>query len=298
MSNKLDDMKKDYENIEIPKELESMVKKTIEEAKKEKRKSKVIRFTAKIGGVAAAAMLTITVLTNSSASISYAMEQMPIIGAIAKVVTFRTYERTDKGMSANIQIPEVSVEDKEGNVMEEPTRELNKTVKEYTDQIIKMYEEDLAATGGEGHEDITTNYEVLTDNDQLFSLKINTTIALNTSGEEIKIYHIDKKTGQIFTLKDLFKEGAEYKSVITEYIQKKMREEMKEDEMKTYLIDVEVEGVDWTGITDNTNFYINDAGKLVTVFDKYEVAPGYMGVIEFEIPTEVIADILQDGFVK
>lgn len=27
-------------------------------------------------------------------------------------------------------------------------------------------------------------------------------------------------------------------------------------------------------------------------FDEYEVGPGYMGVQEFEIPTEVIQDIL------
>jgi len=31
---------------------------------------------------------------------------------------------------------------------------------------------------------------------------------------------------------------------------------------------------------------------LVISFDKYEVGPGYMGIQEFEIPTEVIADIL------
>jgi len=30
---------------------------------------------------------------------------------------------------------------------------------------------------------------------------------------------------------------------------------------------------------------------LVISFDKYEVGPGYMGIQEFEIPTEVIADI-------
>ena len=32
--------------------------------------------------------------------------------------------------------------------------------------------------------------------------------------------------------------------------------------------------------------------RWVPVFDEYEVAPGSMGVVEFEIPTEVLADIL------
>ncbi|MDU5177028.1 RsiV family protein, partial [Clostridium sp.] len=33
-------------------------------------------------------------------------------------------------------------------------------------------------------------------------------------------------------------------------------------------------------------------GKLVISFDKYEVAPGYMGVVEFVIPTEILSDSL------
>jgi len=45
-------------------------------------------------------------------------------------------------------------------------------------------------------------------------------------------------------------------------------------------------------ISPNQNFYITEEGKLVISFDKYEVGPGYMGIQEFEIPTEVIADIL------
>lgn len=44
------------------------------------------------------------------------------------------------------------------------------------------------------------------------------------------------------------------------------------------------------------DFYINDSGKLVLVFDEYEVAPGYMGVVSFEIPTEVVADIVKEGY--
>ncbi len=45
-------------------------------------------------------------------------------------------------------------------------------------------------------------------------------------------------------------------------------------------------------ISKDQNFYINNDGKLVICFDKYEVAPGYMGVQEFIIPTEVISNVL------
>ena len=34
---------------------------------------------------------------------------------------------------------------------------------------------------------------------------------------------------------------------------------------------------------------------VALVFDKYEVAPGYVGTPEFPIPTGLIADMLADG---
>ena len=39
----------------------------------------------------------------------------------------------------------------------------------------------------------------------------------------------------------------------------------------------------FTTVTEDTHFYINQAGNPVVVFDKYEVAPGFMGQQEFEI---------------
>ena len=45
-------------------------------------------------------------------------------------------------------------------------------------------------------------------------------------------------------------------------------------------------------IKPDQNFYINKHNKLVISFDKYEVAPGYMGIVEFVIPTDVLKDTL------
>ena len=37
------------------------------------------------------------------------------------------------------------------------------------------------------------------------------------------------------------------------------------------------------GISENAKFYINENGNPVIVFEKYEIAPGSSGEIEFEI---------------
>ncbi|WP_249651017.1 RsiV family protein, partial [Lysinibacillus sp. D4A3_S15] len=49
---------------------------------------------------------------------------------------------------------------------------------------------------------------------------------------------------------------------------------------------------EFTAIQPDQQFYISDKGKLVLSFDKYDVAPGFMGVVEFEIPTDVLKDDL------
>ena len=44
---------------------------------------------------------------------------------------------------------------------------------------------------------------------------------------------------------------------------------------------------EFTGIDPEQNFYWNDDGELVLVFDEYAVAPGVMGMVEFTIPAAV-----------
>jgi len=49
------------------------------------------------------------------------------------------------------------------------------------------------------------------------------------------------------------------------------------------------------GITPEQNFYITDAGKLVMSFNDFEIAPGFMGVVIVEIPTELLQDVLMSN---
>ena len=55
----------------------------------------------------------------------------------------------------------------------------------------------------------------------------------------------------------------------------------------------QVDGETVTSLSDGCfRNYFDDKGDLVIVFEKYDVAPGYMGCPEFVIPREVY----QDGF--
>ncbi|WP_425445846.1 RsiV family protein [Dethiothermospora halolimnae] len=118
---------------------------------------------------------------------------------------------------------------------------------------------------------------------------------------KVKYDTIDKEKEVLITLPSLFKDDS-YVDVITKNIKEQMIKENKEDEGKIYMIK-EIEG-DGPGeffekISKNQEFYINDEGKLTISFNEYEVAPGYMGVVEFTIPTEILSDILvSDKYIK
>lgn len=71
-----------------------------------------------------------------------------------------------------------------------------------------------------------------------------------------------------------------------------MRAQMAADENKMYWLENgEVPEWNFKSITDDTSFYVNENGNIVISFNEGDVAPMYMGVVTFEIPTTVVADI-------
>ena len=302
---RLEKMKQEYEEIRIPAELRRRVEAGIQKGKEDgeeiirmNKKSKLIKFVRNTAGAVVAAMLAITIMANSGASIANAMMKIPVLGTIAEIVTFREYKDSTNDMTADVKIPEVSVKNEDGSVNQETTDAVNKSIQEYTDEIIAQYKADVEASGGEGKQLLDLEYEVITDSDRLFSIRFDKLQIMASGAESVKIYHIDKQTGQMINRKGLFKEDVNFIDPISDNIKKQMKEQMAADESKMYFIDSDMPESDFQSITEDTTFYVNDSGKLVIVFDEYEVAPGSMGVVEFEIPTDVIQDIVQDGFVS
>ncbi len=305
------DAKNNYQRIPVPQELESILKQSIAQAKadleEENRKQEIHekktsayprfrRYALRGIGGAAAAVFAIAILANSSASISHAMKDIPIIGVIAQVVTFREYQHKENNMQADLKIPEVQVKDKDGSTLENSSKDLNDAIQLYTDELIAAYEADVKAAGGEGFENLSLDYEIVTDNESLFSLRFEQCITMASASQSQKIYHIDKNTGKMISLKDLFEKNADYQTVISDNIKMQMKQQMAEDENKTYWLGSDTPEWDFTEIPSDVNFYVNESGKLNIVFDEFQVAPGFMGVVTFEIPTEILKPIVKEGY--
>ena len=75
-----------------------------------------------------------------------------------------------------------------------------------------------------------------------------------------------------------------------------MQEQMANDENISYWINTSGIGEEFATVSADHNFYWNENGDLVIIFDKYEVGPGSMGTPEFVIDKGVIRDILKSEF--
>ena len=249
-----------------------------------------------VGWAAAAAVIALVVVPNTSATAAYAMEQIPILGSVIRAVTIRNYQYESEDYSADIQ--EVKLEQGNGETavgteedrLEGSIQTINESIEEMTDRLVARFEEQVEQ--GEGHSSIYADHEGVTNTDTWFTLRIDVTEIAASGFQYQYYYHIDKTTGEIASLKNLFKEGADYITPISENIKKQMREEMRADESKMYWIDSEDEIIeDFETIKEDQNFYLNEEGQIVICFDEYEVAPGYMGLVEFAVDEDAVADI-------
>ena len=169
--------------------------------------------------------------------------------------------------------------------------DINVQVEEITENLIAEFETHLQEEMG--YHDLVVKSEVVADNDKYFTLKLLCFQAAGSGYEWNYFYTIDMATGKQLQLKDLFKEGADYITVISEEIKRQMREQMEADDNVCYWLEEEMEEWNFQSITEETSFYLNEEEKLVISFNEAEVAPAYMGVVEFKIEEDVVKDILK-----
>lgn len=296
MNRGLDELKKEYMGVKAPQKGKEKVINAMEKAIKDKNRKKTILFRKRLTAAAAVVAVAI-ILPNTNASVAMAMENIPVIGGLFKVVTFRNYEYDDGHRSAKVDVPQLAMEESQDMAAPQAMAgidELNKNVEEYTNMLIEKFEAE-AETIGEGYQGLDVTYDVVMDTADWFTLKINVLETQASGYEQHKYYHIDKRTGNIATLKDLFIDNADYVSPISEEIKRQMRENMAKDENLIYFLDSEITPEeDFVQIQPEQNFYFNENGDIVIAFDEYEVAPGYMGSLEFVIPSDILEPVRKE----
>ncbi|CAM3842160.1 anti-sigma-V factor rsiV [Mesobacillus zeae] len=288
MDDRLEELKKDYNNIPIPKELDYIVRKALKQKPRKRNRAKLTT------GLAAAAVIFVGGL-NVSPAFARSVAEVPGLENIVNVLTFTEYKVDEDTYQADIKVPAIDNLDNKELQATLNTKYLEESKALYKDFTKDM--EELKKDGNDGHMGVDSGYEVKTDNEQILSIGRYVVNTVGSSSTTFQFDTIDKQKELLITLPSLFKNKA-YVDVISEEIKKQMIAQMEKDpDDKDYWVknpdNPENDPMDtFEKIKPEQSFYINKNHKLVIVFDKYEVAPGFMGVVEFTIPTKVMSDIL------
>lgn len=279
MSN-LDQLKEVLMVTETSDRLDETVLSAIEIGKQSYKRKKRMKmsFYSMVAG------FSLIFLMNVTPVLSSALGEIPVVGKFVKVLLVKNWYIHEDTMDLNLSTPKL---DGLGN--EALERALNQKYYEENKALHDEFVRDMDSIKEVGgHLGVSSDYFIVTDTERVFSIGRYTVNLVGSSSTTIKYDTVDPKEGIFITLKSLFKDDR-YIGAITASINQQMVDQMAADPDKIYWTEDEVA---LKAIDPEQTFYITKDGKLVISFDKYQVAPGYMGVCEFTIPYEVLSGIL------
>lgn len=279
------------ERIEVPNSIHAMIDDVLNylpdreisyDHRKERRKIKL--------QVAAAFFGAFLLLLNLNPKIASALEKIPVVGEIVRVITIRNYIQEEGNTGLKVRIPWVEYEEGESSA------KLNESIEELTNRIIMKFHDEVDQYGTQIHLYTDVDYDIIMNSDRWFTLRINITETAASSNTSFQYYHIDKESGGIIQFTDLFVDETDYCEEISKNIKQQMREQMAQDSNVVYFLDSQVPESEFQSLDEDTNFYLSAEGDLVIIFNEYQVAPGSMGNPEFTIPYEVYGEYLKQEY--
>ena len=271
-----------YESVQPPEELSFAVASAIREGDRRRGRARALRRSL---GTGLAACACFVLLLNTSPTFAQAMADVPVLGALARVFTVVEYRQNDRDHLIDVRLP--AIENTGHTDLEQRVNtEIQTRIQAVLDEAearARQAREAYVATGGE-EEDfipiiIDADYEIKCQNDEYLSFVVTATETQATAFATYYTYNIDLTTGRELTLQDVLR--PDYKAIADAAVRAGIAERSKDPDNSYFDGTDGVEG--FTGVGPDQKFYLNEQGDPVVLFEKYEIAPGYMGVQEFEV---------------
>jgi hypothetical protein len=291
----LGEFRKIYEQPEIPETLSQVVRNTIERVEKEeksveestgKNNHKRKPYWKAFAGIAAAIAVVICALgigITTNETFAASLEDTPILGGLVKIFTAHEVHEEDGVSAINLKIPEVEGL-KDRNLQEKINKDVDKDVSravKETKKILADYKKARLETGTAQEDyvptELTVDYEVKCNSKDYLSFKAWVAQNFASAYYQEFYYNYDLNKGSRVTLEDLL--GKDYTDVANQQISAEIAERSKNPDNTFFS---HSEG-GFQSIRADQPFYVNQNGNPVILFAKYEIAPGYMGMPEFEI---------------
>ena len=260
---------------------------------------KATRDKAGIRGRRAVFLLRGRVMKAAAVALAAGMAVLPAYAAegdvlpVPKVATALAYDKECRDIAVSVKVPEIHwgpfVSASRQEQINAGIRRLCEQYAEEAEDWARQYRKAFLETGGSEEEwkghgiAVSVRYEILAQTDNYLSLRIMGTDNWSRAHYRAKYYTSDCQTGKTVTLKDIL--GDEYQTIADVSIRRQM--DHRWNGGGSY-------GT-FTGIDEDTPFYINEKGNPVVVFSAYEIAPGSEGRPEFEMNDEDTARLFGGG---
>lgn len=183
---------------------------------------------------------------------------------------------TVPGLS-NTSFPEL-----EKDINNDILHKVNSKIEEVTHESEQYYEAFMASHSKEDQFiplEVLVTYDIKKENADVLSFELTLFKSFLSAQTEEYFYNIDLTTGKMLTLEDFF--GPTYKEIINPQIKQQIAQREKHENQLFFHDENEFQS-----ISDHQKFYLNEQNQIVIVFDKYDIAPGYMGFPEFIVDQE------------
>lgn len=258
-----------------------------------KDKTKRRRLPAFLKTIVAACFIFSVILPNVSGKSAYALQSIPGLGRYFQLITLRKYSFHDDSHSAEVQTPYLAVGAEEAKsdsawkeAKSDSAEKINADIAKITDELIQEFKEELTKSE---YKNLDVHSEVILNSEEYYVLSLS---VLQEEGDSHTLNHyytVDKHSGELLTLSELFPYTANYKEILTEEVKKQIKEHNRISEDKYFVQDGEDEE-GFREVTDEQSFYINADKHLVLVFPEGEIAPMSMGEIQFIMPESIWQD--------
>lgn len=273
-------IKEAYETITVPDRLSDLVQRTFLYEKRRRNSGRVVKV---IASTAAVIVITLISLLNLSPDFALAAQDWPIIGEICRIFTFRHYSFEDEIKTVDVSVPKIENTGNE-ELEDRINLEISKAIEQETalsEARAQEYYDAFIATGGNPEDyrpiDVLVDYEVKCNQGNIISFVIYKSETLASAYQTSKYYNIDLETGKEVTLRDLI--GSDYVEVVAKQVEEQLAN-LDEQTASMLFEDIDLKSL----INENRNFYmIEDGERIKVVFEKYEIAAGAAGQLEFEI---------------
>ena len=271
MNKELKSAREEYLNIKAPESLKTDVEKMFKYNNK-----KIINIVL---STACGFLLVFTIMINTNKTLASNLAKNDLMRPIINVLTAYKYNFTQNNMKLDITIPKI-VEINNPELEEK----INLEIESIATKLKEDFEKDatnLSQKDKDAHMSVYCKYDIKTNNDKYLSIDIYVGNDVGSSSTIHKFYNINKLTGEIITLADMF-DDENYIETICKKIYNEMTIKNKDEEGTPYFSFINYESL-LNILSEKEKFYINEDGNVVIVFDKYEIGPGTLGSPEFEI---------------